>query len=122
MDGDGLVVLVVDNLESHTSEAAQDLVAAAGNTSVWVVLYPHLPTVNTSLYQDLVDATNGSLLTVINPYGPIHQSVDDLVTLSSRLHTILQETMEPHSVWKKVLHCLLKMVCQAHHLLITSTS
>ncbi|XP_063876218.1 calcium-activated chloride channel regulator 1-like isoform X2 [Scylla paramamosain] len=101
LDGNGLVVLVVENLSNHTSEISENLVAAAGNTSVWAVLYPHLPSVSTSLYQDLVDSTNGSLLTVVNPYGPMYQSVDDLVALNNQLRTILSATLEPHSVWMK---------------------
>ncbi|XP_045129842.1 mucin-22-like isoform X2 [Portunus trituberculatus] len=101
LDGNGLVVLVVENLSNHTSETSENLVAAAGNTSVWAVLYPHLPSVSASLYQDLVDATNGSLLTVVNPYGPMYQSVDDLAALNNQLRTILSASLEPHSVWIK---------------------
>lgn len=106
LGGDGVVVMLVESLDNHTSEILEDLETAAGNTSLHFVLYPHLSSVDISLYEELVNATQGSLLPVANPYGPVYQTVEDLVTLNQHFQTILQATMIDDTDWmnwKKVL-------------------
>lgn len=103
------MLLVVESLSNHTSETSDALVTAAGNTSVSVILYPHLPSTNTLLYEELVGTTDGSLLSVVNPYGPEYQSVDDLVALNENFRTILQLTSIDDTDWmrwRKVLKAI----------------
>lgn len=92
LGGEGMVILVTENMKSHS----EDLVAAAGGTPVWPVLYPHLIEVSYASYQSLADASGASVFPIENNVVDVGvaniQSVDNRVALSRCLLDIQYQT------------------------------
>lgn len=93
LGGEGMVILVTENMKSHS----EDLVAAAGGTPVWPVLYPHLIGVSYDSYQSLADASGASVFPIENnvvDFGVVAsiQSVENRVALSRCLLDIQYQT------------------------------
>ncbi|XP_069970673.1 calcium-activated chloride channel regulator 4 isoform X3 [Penaeus vannamei] len=92
LGGEGMVILVTENMKSHS----EDLVAAAGGTPVWPVLYPHLIEVSYASYQSLADASGASVFLIENNVVDVGagniQSVDNRVALSRCLLDIQYQT------------------------------
>lgn len=82
LGAEGMVILVTENMKSHS----EDLVAAAGGTPVWPILYPHLIGVSYDSYQDLADAGGVSVFPVEDKLVDVGvgsiQSVDNRVALT----------------------------------------
>lgn len=92
LGGEGMVILVTENMKSHS----EDLVAAAGGTPVWPVLYPHLIGVSYDSYQSLAVASGASVFPIENNVVDVGvaniQSVDNRVALSRCLLDIQYQT------------------------------